>query len=1049
MGRGSYHSNRAEFLSDEAILKYSRNGGCFVTTKKAIGFVVFALISLLIVILIMYYYGPTKTNETIIKESNDIEKLINDTINEEKSKETIRLPKSLYPQFYRLWIHPILDENSDRNFTFSGRVIIEINCVEDTNKIILHMDDLDISESDIQVYTTRQVEITTESQISNNPPNHNVSRREVDDVETVEETLTTTEIIQTTILEETESLLPSTTLPPDPTTNSTEPSTEKITYRTENIPLHIITVEKDDVNFKLKIHLAQVMENGKTYMVEIKFSGQILENLIGLYKTSYVDTEGNIRWLATTHLQPIYARRVFPCFDEPYFKAPFAISVARRTNLTVLSNMPLQQTEPMEDPGWVWDHFQKTPPMSTYLVAFTISDMKSISANVTVGPPVKIWAIKSDLTQAQYALDVTMELLPFLETFFDMKYPLPKLDMLAVPNFGKAAMENWGIISFRKSSLLFDPDSTSIKTRSYILAKIAHELVHQWFGNLVTMEWWSDLWLNEGLATFIAEIAITTLRPKWHAYSSVKVRDTYNTLNYDSLKSARSIQSEILTNAQIEQTFDSIVYRKGSSVLKMLNSTLSYEIFQKGLQEFVKKYAYKAVTQDHLWSLYTTSAQNKSLIPSTVTVKDLMNSWSMQSGYPYVTITRDYATGIAKINQTKMTENTNTTSDALWYIPITYITTTNSNVEIIWLENVRETTLNMTGISNGSWILLNIDETGFYRVNYDTHNWKLLIYQLRTGRIQIPVTTRGQLIDDSFALAESGIINYTIAFDLVKYLYITEPNYIPWYSALRNMEELRTIISNYEYSGMYDSFLLKLVKPMYNELGTETRVYDTQNEKLLRLHIVTSACKLRYGKCIMWARTKFYDWIQMKDPDSENPIKVDYRYIAQCTAIKSGGPFEWDFLWNRTRNPAIAPVDLQTAYQSLGCTYDPWLINRYLEYSLSGNISLEFIPYVWQSINHPVGIRTGFQFLRLNWDRIYKSYEEVYLVFNTIFHDFLGQFSTEADLEDLTTFYKIHQTDLKTVSGVLQSTVDRIKVRINWKTKHLESVVNWLKKNIY
>lgn len=160
---------------------------------------------------------------------------------------------------------------------------------------------------------------------------------------------------------------------------------------------------------------------------------------------------------------------------------------------------------------------------------------------------------------------------------------------------------------------------------------------------------------------------------------------------------------------------------------------------------------------------------------------------------------------------------------------------------------------------------------GFYRVNYDNHNWRLLVYQLRRNPNQIPVATRGQLIDDAFQLANTGILNYTIAFDLVKYLYITEPNYIPWYSALRNMEELRLIISNYEYSGMYDNFLLKLVKPMFNELGTENRPFDMQNDKLLRLHIVTSACKLRYGKCITWARNRYYEWMQKSNPDEENP----------------------------------------------------------------------------------------------------------------------------------------------------------------------------------
>jgi len=302
------------------------------------------------------------------------------------------------------------------------------------------------------------------------------------------------------------------------------------------------------------------------------------------------------------------------------------------------------------------------------------------------------------------------------------------------------------------------------------------------------------------------------------------------------------------------------------------------------------------------------------------------------------------------------------------------------------------------------------------------------------------------LIDDAFQLANTGLINYTIAFDLVKYLNIAEINYIPWYAALRNMEELRVIISNYEYSGIYENFILKLVKPMFDELGTSEKLSDTQNEKLLRLLIVTSACQLRYWKCTQWARNSYHEWMTATYLEN-NTINVDYKYIVQCSAIKSGGPEEWDFLWNKTLLPSMSPVDLETAYLSLGCTYDPWLINRYLEYSLDGNMTLENVQTVWKSINHPVGVRTGFQFLRLNWDRIFDTYEEIFPVFSTIFHDFVSQLSTEVDLEDLTTFYKLHQSDLKSVANILQSSVDQMKVRIKWRKKHLDYVVTWLKEN--
>ncbi|KAJ8928334.1 hypothetical protein NQ314_019110 [Rhamnusium bicolor] len=871
----------------------------------------------------------------VIKESNDIEKLINDTLSEKVPEGELRLPTTLYPANYRLWVYPILDEFSENNFTFTGRVKILINCVQETNKIVLNYDDLNITDPDIQVYKIKKGKITSASlktELANDF--HNISRRDIqyipvtnsDDEENDENTPTST-IPDDFFTPESDISIETTTLEISETTISIT-STESNFVESERVPVKEIVRDKE--NFKLNIVTENNFQQGETFTVDIKFAGEILNNLVGLYSTNYVDLSGRIKWLATTHFQPIYARRVFPCFDEPKFKAPFEISVARRTNMTALSNMPLKQTEPMNDTiGWVWDHFQSTPPMSTYIVAFTISDFESISANSTsAGPIVKIWAPKDDLSQAYYALNITHELLPFLEDYFGMKYPLPKLDMLAIPNFGKGAMENWGLISFRKSSLLFDTNSRSIRTKSFILAKITHELAHQWFGNLVTMEWWSDLWLNEGFGTFMAEVAITSLRSRWHAYSSIKIRDTYNTLYFDTLKSTHSIQSEIINNAQIEQIFDTIIYQKGSSILKMLNYTLSQDIFRRGIQHYLKTFAYQSSTQDDLWDFFTKTAQNESIIPNTLTVKALMNSWSTQSGYPYITVVRNYSSLMAVINQTKMTEDTNITSDTLWYVPITYITKNESTMNIIWLENTRQTVLDLNGTSNDSWILLNIDETGFYRVNYDTRNWKLLVQQLRRNPSKIPVANRGQLIDDAFQLANAGIINYTIAFDLVKYLYITEPNYIPWYSALKNMEELRVIISNYEYSGLYDNFLLKLVKPMFNELGTVTRAYDTQNEKLLRLHIVTSACKLRYGQCISWARNQYYEWMEQPNPDERNPIPIDYRFITQCSAIKSGGPIEWDFLWNRTLSPSIAPVDLQTAYLSLGCTYDPWLINR-------------------------------------------------------------------------------------------------------------------------
>lgn len=248
----------------------------------------------------------------------------------------------------------------------------------------------------------------------------------------------------------------------------------------------------------------------------------------------------------------------------------------------------------------------------------------------------------------------------------------------------------------------------------------------------------------------------------------------------------------------------------------------------------------------------------------------MMDSWTTQSGYPLISLTRDYAENRAIVNQTKMNED-NADSETLWYVPVTYISKENHSLNVVWLENERKTELDLSEVANSSWVLVNIDETGFYRVNYDLDNWQLLSEQLVYQPNAIPLSSRGQLIDDAFQLAFIGVLNYTIPFNLVRYLNTKETNYVVWYSALRNLEELRVIITNYEYSGLYDKFLLRLIGPMFDSLGTVDEAYNTQNDKLLRLHVVRLACTLRYDKCISWAKEEYAKWMKQANPDESNP----------------------------------------------------------------------------------------------------------------------------------------------------------------------------------
>ncbi|EEZ99313.2 aminopeptidase-like protein [Tribolium castaneum] len=1015
MGRGGVGSTRSEFLAEDSVddIRYHRNGGCFVTTKRAIAFVLVAVVSLLLVVILMYYYGPSRKLEALQDDMKDIEELINKTINEEP-EENIRLPTNLKPLHYRLRIFPILDEFSPDNFTYSGEVKIIIRCLTKTNKIVLNLEDLEVSEHNVTVSTLKTTILRYESLDKE-------SDKDQPEMYQKNSTHNSSVII----------------------VESENNSTDEILIGAEAKSLMIQEVYKEE-NYKLYITMKNLLEAGHNYTINIKFSGNITNNLAGFYRTSYKDLSGQRKWLATTYFQPIFARRVFPCFDEPNFKSSFEISIARRTNMTVRSNMPLRETEPIaEKPGWVWDHFEKSLPMPTYLVSFTVCDFHNLHLNSSeTGPVINLWAPQSDLPKAKYALEAAQSILIFLEDYLGIKYPLPKIDLLAVPNFARGSMGSWGILSFQKSSILLEEHSRNWELKQHIFIALAHELAHQWFGNLVTMKWWNDLWLNEGIGSFMAEVVQTSLKPRWQSSNDFPVRVMYKSFSLDSLKSTHPIQTDFTKTVQIEQIFDTIIQSKGTSLIRMLNYTLSRGVFRQGLQYYLNSLSYKSTDQDSLWKSLTEIAKNSSVLPDDVTVKSFMESWTKQKGYPYVTVDRNYDTGEAVITQQIFIQD-NVNNNTLWFIPLSF-TTTDDVIHNAWLKNERNTTLNITSPGNTSWVLFNIDQAGYFRVNYDIHNWNLLIRQLFLNPSEIPVASRSQLIDDAFELAQMEILNYSIPLRLTKYLTWKESNYIPWTTALNSLEEIRFIINNYEYTGAFETYMTHLIRHKFDSLGTREKPGEPQNDKILRWRLTKIACELRYEPCIRWAQKEFYAWMENADPDAKNPIPFEYRSTVQCIGIKTGSLKEWDFLWNRTLEPQISPADLKTAYLSLGCTHDPWLINRYLELSLSGNITLEYIPYVWQSINHFVGIRTGFHFLRLNWERVYSTYEDVDLVLNSICQDFLSYLSTEIDLQDLTQFYKIHQKDLKSVAPLMQAAVDSIKIRISWRERHLNSVVAWL-----
>ena len=361
----------------------------------------------------------------------------------------------------------------------------------------------------------------------------------------------------------------------------------------------------------------------------MRFTGTLNDRLVGFYRSEYQDNEGRTRHLATTQFEATDARRAFPCWDEPARKAVFDVTLVFDDSLQAVSNTPIVE-ESSSGPGLRSVRFGETPIMSTYLLAFVVGDLVSVEAEAVNGTTIGVWTTRGKENQAGFALDTSVKLLGYFNDYFGIPYPLPKLDHIAIPDFAAGAMENWGCITYRETALLVDPENSSAGTRQRVAEVVAHEMAHMWFGDLVTMEWWDDLWLNESFASWMGTKSVDWLFPDWEMWTQFVNMDTNRALSLDGLKNSHPIEQEVKNPAEVSQLFDAISYSKGGSVLRMLENFLGAETFQGGLYRYLKANEYgNARTQD-LWA----ALEEESGQP----VTEIMDSWVKQTGYPVLRV---------------------------------------------------------------------------------------------------------------------------------------------------------------------------------------------------------------------------------------------------------------------------------------------------------------------------------------------------------------------------------------------------------------------------
>ncbi len=420
----------------------------------------------------------------------------------------------------------------------------------------------------------------------------------------------------------------------------------------------------------------------------MSFTAPLRDDVDGLYRGSYLrsaaggtageEEEVEVVHLASTQFEPTHARKAFPCFDQPDLKATFEVSLGRIWYMSSLANMPPKERGtgvPMKcNDAYVWDHYQTTVPMSTYLNAFVVSDFGYRESDGGDdgdgngnggGVRFRIWSRKEFLRRTRYAASVAPRISRFFEDYLEVPYPLPKQDMIAIPDFGAGAMENWGLITYRENLLLYDPSLPSRSARQSIAAIVAHELAHQWFGNLVTMHRWGDLWLNEGFASYLEYLGVDAAEPEMRIMDQFVVVDVHRAMAADAWRTSREVSNEVYTPAAIETQFDSIAYQKGASLIHMMRHFLGEETFRRGLNRYLNQRQYDSAARNDLFAALEEQTEQLPKggledLPEGVTLREVMESWTVQPGYPVVTVTVDYERGSISFTQVATKNKTRT-----------------------------------------------------------------------------------------------------------------------------------------------------------------------------------------------------------------------------------------------------------------------------------------------------------------------------------------------------------------------------------------------------
>ncbi|MSV26957.1 MAG: aminopeptidase [Nitrosarchaeum sp.] len=695
-----------------------------------------------------------------------------------------------------------------------------------------------------------------------------------------------------------------------------------------------------------------------TAFLEIEFIGELNDRLLGFYRSQYKQN-GKIKYLATSQFEAADARRAFPCWDEPQSKATFDISIIAENKFTAISNMPIESKKKLKNKTVY--KFEKTPVMSTYLVYLAVGEFEYLTGK-SGKIQVRVITTSGNKSKGKYSLELGKKLLLSYEKYFGIKYPLPKLDLIAIPDFAAGAMENWGAITFRETILLYDPKTSSTRTKQYIAEVISHEIAHMWFGNLVTMKWWNDLWLNESFATFMATKFVDKFYPKWDLWNQF-VEDAMNTaMGLDSLKNTHPIDVKVNSTSEIREIFDAISYDKGGCVLRMLEHYVGESNFQKGLKQYLADFKYKNAEGKDLWN----AIGKISKMP----VSAMVSTWLKQPGFPLVDVEKHDSTIHLK-QRRYMLESGNKQNSGLWDIPVSV-----GLHRELFQKLLRKKSMSIKLPKNNIGFIVNFGRKGFYRVKYDKST--LIDLKMLVDQKQIPVIDRWAIQNDLFSLCiscDDTVRNYLDFSDA----YYNEDSYLPSVNVAYNLSSLYFRAYGEDFSKEIRNYAVNYLKKILNELGWNPKKTDKHTDAMMRAMLISTLGKLDDEQVILESKYRYKQFL--KNSSSLSPDLIE----PVCSVMAwNGNSKTHDELTKLYRNAKTMEEKLR--FLGAMCSFkDTKLLLKSLNFSQTSEVRSQNMQLpIMKVASNPYGKKILWSWLKSNWPKLSKKVGKGNPLFNRI-----------------------------------------------------------------